>query len=77
MCRIHGLALSVCFWSAAWWWLRAANPNNNNNFRNVNSNGNNNNNNANNTGGGLAPDFRYGGTSDEDAVLINALVLLL
>ena len=67
---------SVCCQSAAWWWLRAANSNNNNNFLNVNSNGNWNNNNANNTGG-VAPDFRYSGTSDEGAVLINALVLLL
>ena len=67
---------SVCCQSAAWWWLRAANSNNNNNFLNVNSNGNWNNN-ANNTSGGVAPDFRYSGTSDEGAVLINALVLLL
>ena len=68
---------SVWCQSAAWWWLRAANSNNNNNFLNVNSNGNWNNNNANNTSGGVAPDFRYSGTSDKDAVLINALVLLL
>ena len=67
---------SFIFQSASPWWLRAANSNNNNNFLNVNSNGNWNNNNANNSYG-VAPDFRYSGTSDEDAVLINALVLLL
>ena len=60
-----------------WWWLRAANSNNNNNFLNVNNNGNWNNNNANNTNGGLAPDFRFSGTSDGEFVLTNTLVLLL
>lgn len=58
------LFLVFVFSAADYWWLRAANSNNNNNFLNVNSNGDWNNNNANNTSVGLAPDFRYSGTSD-------------